>query len=103
MGALAWLNINDFNKALDLARARFPRVPRNSKPLVESVLELVEPVAGGLPKPAAPIMQTMPIAETSLPELAPVAAGLPPVKAQPLSFRIERASAKFLPRWRIRR
>jgi hypothetical protein len=97
MRGLAWLNVDDFNRALDLARARFPAPPaRKALPLVESVLELMLPATSEPSKPAASIM------ETSLPPTMPVAIELPPAKARPLELRIEHVSAKFLPRWRIR-
>ena len=102
MRALAWLNADDFNKALDQARARFPQPLRKSLTLVESVLELIQPVTGELPKPAKPIVEAAPILETRLPPSTPAAVELPP-KARPLNLRIERASAKFLPSWRVRR
>lgn len=113
MRSLAWINIDDFNKALDLARERFPAPPRKKGlPLVESVLELIQPPVQEASKPAAPLMQA------SRPEaglIAPISPGaavpielpenVPPPKreaAKPLAMRIERVSAKFLPRWRIR-
>jgi hypothetical protein len=97
MRALAWLNADDFNKALELARARFPQPPRKKMlPLVESVLELIQPVAGQPPKQAASIV------EVSLPPPTPLAIELPQSKARPLELRIEHVSAKFLPRWRVR-
>src|ERR1700761_8549431 len=81
MRALAWLNADDFNKALDLARGRFPQPPRKSLPLVDSVLELMQPVKGEPPKPAASIVATKPILETRpLPSKA-AAIELPPAKA----------------------
>src|ERR1700742_2899994 len=46
MRSLAWLNADDFNKALDLARGRFPQPPRKSLPLVDSVLDLMQPAKG---------------------------------------------------------
>jgi hypothetical protein len=108
MRALAWLNAEDFNKALDLARSRFPQPPRKSLPLVESVLELIQPVTGEPARPAvsiaeaAPIMETAPImAARPLPS-PPATIELSAVKGQPLSLHIERASAKFLPSWRVR-
>ena len=95
MHGLAWLNADEFNKALDLARARFPQSsPRKALPLVESVLELIQPATSEPPKQVAAIM------ETSLPP--PAAIELPQAKARPLELRIEHVSAKFLPRWRIR-
>ena len=46
--ALAWLNQDDFAKALEIARSRYPEPPRNEPTLVESALELIQP------KPAEP-------------------------------------------------
>src|ERR1700758_398229 len=57
MRALAWINANDFNKALDLGRGRFPNPPRRSLPLVESVLDLIQPVTSEPLKPTTPIVQ----------------------------------------------
>jgi hypothetical protein len=102
MRALAWINADDFNKALDLARGRFPQPPRKSLPLVESVLELIQPVTGEPPKPAAPILEAKPILEARPPPSTTAAIEKPPAKARPLNLRIERASAKFLPSWRVR-
>jgi len=50
MRALAWLKAEDFETALTVARSRFPEPPRKSLPLVESVLELIVPVASEPPK-----------------------------------------------------
>ena len=43
MRAHAWLNGEDFEQALAIARTRFPEPPREPLPLVESVLELIQP------------------------------------------------------------
>lgn len=94
MRALAWLNPEDFDKALELARARFPEPPRRHLPLVESVLELMQPAAEPA-KAAASIVEARPAAESN-----PLPRTL--VAAAPLNFRLDRASAKFLPRWRVR-
>ena len=104
MCALAWLNADDFNKALDLARSRFPQPPRKTLPLVESVLELIQPVTGEPPKPATSRVDTTPIMEDRLTPSAPAAVALPrvPAASPPLNLHIERASAKFLPSWRVR-
>jgi hypothetical protein len=96
MRALAWLNADDFNKAMELARARFPQPPRKALPLVESVLELMQPTLGEAPKQTASIM------EAGLPPPTPAAIELPQAEARPLAYRIEHVSAKFLPSWRIR-
>jgi hypothetical protein len=118
MRALAWINIDDFNKALDVARARFPAPPRKKAlPLVESVLELLQPPAQEAPK-AAPLMEARLPEATLIKPAPPPAAAAPielpaeappspqpapkPAKSEPLAMRIEHVSAKFLPRWRIR-
>jgi hypothetical protein len=129
MRGLSWLNAEDFNKALELARARFPAPPRKKGlPLVESVLELIQPVEAEPPKPAPPPIasnireaepaKTKPNPKTSpktnpktdpvttppaaLPLAMELPGELPQQKSEPLAMRIEHASAKFLPRWRIR-
>ena len=54
------------------------------------------PPSGGPPKPAVSLV------EASEPAREEAAIDLPPPRPQPLVLRIERASAKFLPRWRVR-
>jgi hypothetical protein len=99
MRSYAWLNVEDFDKALSVARARFPEPPRKQLPLVESVLELIQPPSAREPRPTAPTpMTATPAHETVLPE--PPA---PAVRAAPaLALRIDRASARFLPQWKVR-
>jgi hypothetical protein len=98
MRALAWLNIDDFNKALEVARARFPAPPRKSLPLVESVLELIQPAPAG---PAKTIASSPTERSLRASEIAPVE--LPKPNIPLLALRMERASAKFLPQWRVKR
>jgi hypothetical protein len=94
MRAYVWLNGEDFGKALELARARFPRKPKTALPLVESVLELIkEPVQAASASTPAPEITSSPAVP---PEPTPAA-------APSLVLRIARASAKFLPQWRIRK
>ena len=96
MRALAWLNVDDFNKALETARARFPAPPRKSLPLVESVLELIQPVS------AEPAKTPPPAENVSRPdEIAPLES--PKLNIPLLALRMERAPAKFLPQWRVKR
>lgn len=80
-----WLNAEDFDKALEIARSRFPEPPRKPRSLVESVLELIQPAAED-PPPA------IPPAPAELPEALPI---LPQLRA-------EGALARFLPQWRVR-
>ena len=92
---LAWINAADFDKALEMARARHPESSRKTLPLVESVLDMIQPAAQ--PQKAAP-----------LPPVAAAAAEVPvpapaPLRVDPLlAVRMERASAKFLQMWRVR-
>jgi hypothetical protein len=65
-----WFNVADFEKALEIARARFPRPPRNA------VSTLAEP---------GPIELSKAVVQKNL------------------KWRIERASARFVPQWRVRR
>jgi hypothetical protein len=95
--AQAWLNGEDFDQALALARSRFPAPPRASLPLVESVLELIQPTPAEPTKPVAPAVET-------IPPLIEPAPATPPEPAPPLPhLRTEGALARFLPQWRIRR
>jgi hypothetical protein len=114
MRALAWLNTDDFNKALEVARSRHPEPPRKKLALVESVLELIQPMPVAseppkpvisLPKPAASLMEIRPavsLMETGVPPLQIAPIELPATKIPLMAWRVERASAKFLPQWRIR-
>jgi hypothetical protein len=112
MRALAWLNADDFSKALEIARQRHPEPPRKSLPLVESVLELIspmpltsEPPKPSPAKPAASPKEVRPavsLMNTSMPPAGPKPIELPSAKIPLLAWRVERASAKFLPQWRIR-
>jgi len=97
--ALAWLNGPDFDRALEIARARYPEPPRKKLPLVESVLEMIQPAAPEPEKAAPP-----PLAAQARPEKpAAVPPPPPPLRVDPLlAVRMERASAKFLQIWRVR-
>jgi hypothetical protein len=96
MHAHAWLNTADFDKALTVARTRFPEPPRKTLPLVDSVLELIQP-ASELPKPATSLPQIDPPPSQPAPvePPKPQAAALPGLQA---AGRL----ARFLPQWRIR-
>ena len=99
MRAYAWLNAEDFNKALSVARERFPAPPKKRLPLVESVLELIQPAPVEVPKPVAP----PPVAAAPVREIVPIEPPAPVVRTAPaLALRIDHASAKFLPQWKIR-
>jgi hypothetical protein len=95
--AVSWLNADDFNKALDLARARYLEPPRKVLPLVDSVLDLMQPNSGETQTAAALREPPVPQVESAATE------PLPQPIAQSLALKVARASARFLPLWRIRR
>jgi hypothetical protein len=126
MRAHAWLNAADFDKALTVARARFPEPPRKTLPLVDRVLELIQPSspepskpapppeASALPGEPAPIESCEPPAVAAMPEPRSEAIALPrePVPIEPCEppavavmpvLRAEGRLARFLPQWRVRR
>jgi hypothetical protein len=95
--ALAWLNAADFDKALEIARARHPEPARKKLPLVESVLKMIQPAAPEPQKVATPPL----VAEAA--EEEPASVEPAPLRVDPLpALRMERASAKFLQMWRVR-
>jgi hypothetical protein len=94
--SLAWLNAADFDKAIEIARARYPEPPRKKLPLVESVLRMIQPAAAEAEKAVPPRVM-----EAKREEPAPVPT--PPLRVDPLlAIRMERAPAKFLSMWRVR-
>jgi hypothetical protein len=93
MRALKWLNIEDFDKAVSVARKHYPEPPRRAAPPQESVLGLIETVSK-----EKGLKETSPN-ETSLKE-APIEEPKP--AAQKFDMRIEGWPAKFVPQWRIR-
>jgi hypothetical protein len=97
MRAHAWLNAADFDKALSVARTRFPEPPRKARPLVDSILNLIQPSSSKPAKSAA---------------ARPDSSVLPgePIPGQPCeppavmpALRAQGRLARFLPQWRVRR
>jgi hypothetical protein len=72
-----WLNIEDFDKAIAVARKYYPEPPRKAAP------------------PAAP-------AVASVPRLKEIAIEPPKPAVQKFHMRIENSPAKFSRQWRIR-
>jgi len=100
----AWVNGEDFDKALMIARQRFPEPARKALPLVESVLELIQqPALVRLQQPTPP----PPVDEAGLQLLETAAqAELPPPPPAPpplLQLRMQGRLARFVPQWRVRR
>lgn len=85
----AWLNRADFDKALSVARARYPESPGMAAPAARA-----EPPA--LAEPAAPPEATA----SCMMESAPIAPPKPVV--QSFAMRIESWPAKFVRPWRAR-
>ena len=102
----AWVNAQDFDKALTVARQRFPEPAKKSLPLVESVLELMQqPTAGPASGPAQqPLPPPLPD-EVVVQPAEPVVTAEPPQPAPPppLQLRMQGKLARFLPQWRVRR
>ena len=72
--AEGWVNIEDFGKALAVARKYFPEPPRKAAPPEESVLRLSD---------SGPVEEPKPV-------------------AQEFYMNIQGWPAKFVPQWRIR-
>jgi hypothetical protein len=78
LNAGAWLNAEDFAKALSVARARYPQAPGTAKPSQDSASSLTLGSHGGAPtEPPEPLVPRF-------------------------AMRIERWPAKFLRPWRAR-
>jgi hypothetical protein len=84
MRAERWLNIDDFEKALSVARKRFPEPPRKAASPQEKAAPLEE-IAPGLKETNS--------RETKQP---------PTPVAQGFDMRIENWPAKFVRQWRMR-
>jgi hypothetical protein len=83
MRAHPWFVVEDFEKALAMARGRYPAPPEKTSLRTS-------------PKTPAPEAQL-----SSPAEPAPIEPPQPVL--QTLKWRLERASARFLPQWRVRR
>lgn len=87
--ALKWLNSDDFEKAIAVARKHFPEPPRTTVPREES---------------APPEERVLGLNETVLKETSPngTAVQEPKPAAPKFNMRIESWPAKFVPQWRVR-
>jgi hypothetical protein len=108
MRALNWFNIEDFSKALAVARARFPEQPQEVPRPADGVLGLIEAVLKE-PPPEAPSVRETGLTESGLKQTeleerrfdeGPVEPPKP--VAQTFAMRIESWPAKFVPQWRVR-
>ena len=98
----AWVNGDDLDKALTMARRRFPEPAKKSLPLVESVLELMQPPA---PSPLQQPLPLPPADEAGVQFVdAATSVELPrPAPPPPLQLRMQGQLARFVPQWRVRR
>jgi hypothetical protein len=98
MRAEPWLNVEDFGKALSVARTRFPAPPRKTPPADERVLGLIETV------PKEESLKDTNVKENNAKENnlkeSPIQAAKP--AAQKYDMRVDGWPAKFVPQWRIR-
>jgi hypothetical protein len=93
-----WLNIEDFEKAISVARKYYPEPPRKARPPEVNAAH----VSDSGPKESAP-EESIPV--DSVPEdSVPVALAKepPPPPIRKFELRIEGSKAKLLPVWRIR-
>jgi hypothetical protein len=82
-----WFIVEDFEKALAMARARYPAPPGKASPkAAPEISSRTPPLEAQVLSPAEP---------------GPIEPPQPVL--QSLMWRIERASARFLPQWRVRR
>jgi hypothetical protein len=83
-----WFNSEDFARALDVARARFPEQPREGRPSADKIWNLIEAVLKEADKKAARVKEN------------PVESPKPATPGY--EWRIEGCGARFVRQWRIR-
>ena len=93
-----WLNIEDFEKALDVARKYYPEPPRNAAPPQEGVPGLIETVL----KEAGLNEASLKEASLQEPVLKEVSVEAPKPATPEFDLRVDSWPAKFVPQWRIR-
>jgi hypothetical protein len=113
--ALKWLNIEDFDKALSIARQRFPELPRKPAPsLPQAIVLPVRDCNAAAPSPQAPKLEepkiltvdpiepASKIEELGKPELPKPETVDPPRPPAPKFQMRFTGSAKFARPWRVR-
>jgi hypothetical protein len=96
--AQKWLNIEDFSKALSIARTRYPEPPRKAAPAPESVLGPAEAVVSETDRKEKSLQEAG--LKATSPKQVPIEEPKP--AAQRFNMRVEGWPAKFVPQWRIR-
>jgi len=92
MRALTWLHIEDFERAIEIARLHYPEPPRTVRPTEERVVGLIETMLKEFGRKAES-------REASNSKESPVEPQVPVV--QTFEMRVEGWPAKFVPQWRI--
>ena len=93
MRALTWLNSEDFERAIEIARLHYPEPPPKVLPPEERVAGLIETMLKEVGRKAAS-QKALSSKESSV---------KPAIPAEPIfEMRIESWPAKFVPQWRIR-
>jgi hypothetical protein len=95
--AHAWVNKEDFDKAVMIARQRFPEPAGKSLPLVESVLEMIQQPAPALSRQQIP----PPLHDEA--SLQRVDTAAPVERSLPLHLHMQGQLARFVPQWRVKR
>jgi hypothetical protein len=93
MRALAWLNSEDFERAVEIARLHYPEPPQKVGPSEERVVGLLETMLKEFGRKSDGGKAPNPTAAPIEPEMAAV---------QTFEMRIESWPAKFVPQWRVR-
>jgi hypothetical protein len=100
--ALKWLNAEDFDRAIEVARKYYPEPPRKAAPPRQ------DPAPNKSPSPeeAVPRKAKALASNDAAPVVPPKPAPVKPEPTKPVPpayhLRIERVSAKLLGQWRIR-
>ena len=98
MRAERWLNIEDFDRAIAVARTHYPEPPRKTEPAEESVLGSIEAVLKEADLKATDLKR----ASLNGASQKQVPIGEPKPAAPTFEMRVEGWPAKFVPQWRIR-
>ena len=93
MRALTWLNIEDFERAIEIARLHYPEPPQKVGPSEERVIGLLETMLKEFGRKAES-------QKASSSKESPIEPQIPAL--QTFEMRIENWPAKFVPQWRIR-
>ena len=92
---LKWLNKEDFDKALSVARKHYPEPLRKAAPLPEKVVLPEQSALGSI----EPVLKETPLKQAISKERRTEG---PKPAAQIFAMRVEGWPAKFVPQWRVR-